>query len=76
MIEDGIIISETANPTPNHTWDYSATFEDYEGGAPIGYGATPELAQEDLLESTRCDICGDIHYPNPVPRSCQTGGGE
>lgn len=70
-----IIVSETRNPTPNRAWDYRATFEGYEGGDPQGFGATPELATEDLLESTRCDICGDIHYPEPVPYSCQTGDG-
>lgn len=69
------IISETRNPTPNRALDYRANFKDYEGGDTCGFGATPELATEDLLESTRCDTCGDIHYPEPVPHSCETGDG-
>lgn len=72
----GIDISETANATPNRTWDYSATFNGYEGGDPQGLGATPALAAEDLLESTRCDTCGDIHFPEATPIQCETGDGE
>jgi hypothetical protein len=45
-----IITSQTGNPTPNRDWDYSATLDGYEGGEPIGYGATPELATAELLE--------------------------
>jgi hypothetical protein len=70
-----INISQTANATPNRHWDYIATFKDYEGGDIQGLGATPEAATEHLLEQTRCDICGDIHYPEPVPSSCATGDG-
>lgn len=70
----GINISETSNATPNRTMDYSATFKNYEGGEPQGLGATPALATEALLESTRCDICGDIHE-GEVPRECETGDG-
>jgi hypothetical protein len=62
-----IEFSQTANNTPNRSWDWQATFK--------GYGSTKEEAEEDLLEQTRCDICGDIHYPNPMPRSCETGDG-
>lgn len=71
----GIDISQTSNATPNRAMDYSATFKGYEGGDPQGIGATPALAAEDLLESTRCDTCGDIHFPNPVPIQCETGDG-
>ena len=70
-----IIITETRNPTPNRHWDYSATFKDYEGGDIQGLGITPEAAKEHLLEQSRCDTCGDIHYPEPVPRACATGDG-
>lgn len=71
----GINISETSNATPNKAMDYSATFNGYEGGDSQGLGATPALATEDLLESTRCDICGDIHFPESVPIQCETGDG-
>lgn len=69
-----INISQTANPTPNREWDYSATFEGYEGGDIQGLGATPAEAEENLLEQTRCDVCGDIH-DGDVPRECETGDG-
>ncbi len=29
---------------------------------------------EEIEES--CDICGDCHYPDNIPLSCQTGDGE
>jgi len=70
-----IITSETRNPTPNRMLDWQATFKDYEGGDVCGYGETPELATEDLLEQNRCNTCGDIHYPEPVPYLCKTGDG-
>ena len=35
-------------PVPNH--DYCATLEGYEPGEAIGWGATPEAAEADLLE--------------------------
>jgi hypothetical protein len=68
-----IITSETRNPTPNCNLDWRAHFKDYEGGDVQGFGATPELATEDLLEQNRCDTCGDIHYPEPVPYACKNG---
>ena len=68
-----IITSETRNPTPNRNMDWRAIFKDYEGGDPQGFGATPELATEDLLEQYRCDTCGDIHEPGKIPRECETG---
>lgn len=70
-----IITSETRNPTPNRMLDWQAHFKDYEGGDVIGYGETPELATEDLLENNRCHTCGDIHYPEPVPMQCKSGKG-
>lgn len=45
-----IITSETRNPTPNRNVDWQATIGDYDEGAAVGYGATPELATKDLLE--------------------------
>ena len=44
-----IITHQTANPTPNRGWDWAATRSGYEGGDPIGYGATRGAAIEDLL---------------------------
>ena len=41
--------TQTANPTPNRDWDWQATYENYEEGDPIAYGATAELAEEALL---------------------------
>lgn len=46
-----IITSQTANPTPNRNWDWQATFEGYDEGEPIGYGATPEEAIKELLDN-------------------------
>lgn len=42
--------SQTSNATHNRNWDWQATFEGYEPDEPIGYGATAELATEDLLQ--------------------------
>lgn len=73
----GIETSQTANPTPNRSWDWQATGKDYEGGDPIGFGATPEQAVEDLLDSMemeQCETCGDYHKDS-VPFGCQTGDG-
>lgn len=71
-----IIITQTANATPNRAWDYMATLKDYEGGDPIGLGATPGLAKEDLMECLSCDICGDYHEVDNIPFGCQTEDGE
>lgn len=70
-----IITSQTRNPTPNRSLDWRACFKDYEGGDVQGFGETQELATEDLLEQSRCNTCGDIHYPQPVPQNCKTGKG-
>jgi hypothetical protein len=37
-------------PIPIRGFDWVATFEDYEGGEPIGYGETEEEARASLLE--------------------------
>ena len=75
----GIKTSQTANPTPNRSWDWQATSKDYDGGDPIGFGGTPDQAVEDLLDSLeleQCGTCGDYHELDEVPFTCQTGYGE
>ena len=37
-------------PIPVRAFDWSATFEDYEPGCPIGYGASEQDAIDDLME--------------------------
>lgn len=37
-------------PIPIRAFDWCATFENYEPGCPIGYGATEQEAIDDLLE--------------------------
>jgi hypothetical protein len=37
-------------PIPPRQFDWCATFDDYEGGGPIGYGATEQEAIADLLD--------------------------
>ncbi len=27
------------------------------------------------IEFERCDICGDVHEPDEIPRECETGDG-
>jgi hypothetical protein len=46
-----IVATRTCNPTPNRNWDYQAVDTDtYEGGSPMGVGATEAEAIKDLLE--------------------------
>ena len=45
-----INISYVHPPIPLRDFDYSATFEGYEGGDAIGYGKTPDDAVRDLQE--------------------------
>lgn len=42
-------------PIPLHQCDWSAVFEDYEPGGPIGYGETEQGAIDDLLEQWEAD---------------------
>lgn len=58
---------------PNRNCDYCATFKGYDEGDIMGFGSTPELAEEDLLEQTRCLLCGEIHYPEETPLTCKQG---
>lgn len=45
-----IVFEHVYPPIPIRCCDWSATLDGYEGGDPIGYGATREAAQADLLE--------------------------
>jgi hypothetical protein len=36
-------------PIPDRRFDWQATFDDYEGGDPIGFGRTEDEAIEDLV---------------------------
>ena len=57
-------------PIPVRQFDWCATYEDYEGGDPMGYGETREAAIADLTNST-CGHCGRADtYTGP----CQFGG--
>ena len=40
-------------PIPDRDFDYCATYEGYEPGNPLGYGATAEEAAEDLAFTAR-----------------------
>ena len=44
-----IITDHWAKPIPLRQFEWSATFADYEGGGPIGYGTTEQAAIDDLL---------------------------
>lgn len=44
-------------PIPTSSFDYSAILDDYDGAPdspnqPVGYGKTPDLAIEDLIDQT------------------------
>ena len=39
-----------AMPIPDRNFDWTATFENYEGGDPIGHGTTEDEAISDLLD--------------------------
>lgn len=34
------------------------------------------LIGETLTQNDNCDICGDYHEPDNIPRSCETGDGD
>lgn len=44
-----IVTSWIFPPIPTRRFDWSATLEDYEPGAPMGCGATEDLAIVDLM---------------------------
>jgi len=41
---------DNPKPGPSRQWDWEATFDDWDEGDHIGYGATKEEAIADLLE--------------------------
>ena len=46
-----IVTHYDPKPIPMRRWDWSATFDDYDGWpAPIGFGATEKEAIDDLEE--------------------------
>ena len=45
-----IITSHVYPPIPSRSFDWSAVTDDYEPGAPTGFGCTEEAAIADLLE--------------------------
>lgn len=65
-----IITSHNHPPIPDRSMDWSAVFEDYDGGDiepgvpsrdPIGYGPTEQAAIEDLLgRYEECPKCGEV----------------
>lgn len=56
-----IAVDVVRPPIPFRGFDYSAVFDaGYEGGDPIGYGATPDRAVDDLLEQDSND-----HFTHP-----------
>ena len=49
--ERRIITSHWLKPIPTKNFDWCATFDGYDEGDPIGYGATEQDAIDDLLEA-------------------------
>lgn len=47
-----ICVSHDRPPIPLRTKDWSAWFDNYEPGDPIGYGASEQAAIDDLLMQT------------------------
>ena len=47
---ENIVTTFDAKPIPIHRFDWTATFEGYEPGDPIGYGETEWQAINDLKE--------------------------
>ena len=45
-----IITTFVYPPIPDRRWDWQAITDDYEGGAPLGSGATEREAVLDLLD--------------------------
>lgn len=39
-------------PVPSRVFDWSAIWDNYEGGDPVGHGPTEEAAIEDLKQDT------------------------
>ena len=54
-------------PIPDRRFDWSATFDNYEPGAPYGVGPTAQDAIEDLLGVVEDDLCEpDPDEPTPL----------
>ena len=51
-----VMISFVYPPIPDRRFDWSATLDNYEGGDPIGLGATERLATRDLLAQVEDEI--------------------
>ena len=49
-VTETIVTTFDAKPIPIRRFDWTATFEGYEPGDPIGYGETEEQAINDLKE--------------------------
>lgn len=49
--ERKIVTSFSRKPIPTGNFDWCATFENYDEGDPVGYGATEQDAITDLLEA-------------------------
>lgn len=51
-----IHVERIAPPIPVQSHDWCATLDGYEPGDPIGYGATPGEAVDDLLVEQEQDV--------------------
>jgi len=58
-------------PIPDRRFDYSATWDGYEGGDAIGYGPTPDAAINDLLENSEGDRDEVDHFKAHIERLAQ-----
>jgi hypothetical protein len=58
-------------PGPSVEYDWSAIDDNYDGGDPIGFGATEQAAIDDLLDQFE-DQTNDGH--EPFPSSAWHGG--
>lgn len=56
---ENIITTFDPKPIPIRCFDWEATFPDYDGGGPIGFGATEADAIEDLKEMAE-EIYGEL----------------
>lgn len=73
-----IIVHNVFPPIPIRHFDWSATFDGYDEGDPVGYGATKEAAVSDLLEQrplpcVDCDGKGGI-LPGIECATCEGSG--
>jgi len=53
--QDTIRTEHVYPPIPSRLFDWCATYDNYEPGAPIGWGATKESAIRDLLDEFPAD---------------------